>query len=119
MKKKTKSYHSGWESFSPEAGTVDKMYCRVCGEEMDVQRNVMGPTGFAEAMSVAHGMSKGHLHDSFHCKYAQENWHSQARVLKQKIEKEPSKIISDLLKTEVNLILLNRKVTKKGNWEYF
>lgn len=112
------SYHSGWEYFTPDPGEHEKMFCRVCNSEMDVERAVMGPTGFAEAMSVHYGKSKGHLHDTFKCPYAHETWHCQARILKQKILDEPSRVITTMLQAEVDEILARRKVTKEGPWEH-
>jgi len=100
------SYHAGWDHFSPEPGAIDKMYCRVCNSEMEVERNVNGPTGSIEAMSGGK-----HLHDSFFCKHTKESWHCQVRVLKQRIEKETSKKLSDLLTEEMNEVLKTRKTT--------
>jgi hypothetical protein len=108
----TKSYHAGWDHFSPDPGKVKEMFCRVCKAKMDVQRNVNGPTGFAEAM----GGGK-HLHDSFSCPHAQEDWHNQARVLKQRIKDETSKSIAKILKKELKWVMENKKTTKKRYWK--
>ena len=111
------SLHSGWDCFFSEPGEYDKMYCHVCNEEMEIKRDVMGATGWAEAISVHHG-SKGHLHDSFWCKCANENWHNQARILKNRIQKESSQTVAKMLEEEVEKILTTRKITKEGSWEY-
>jgi hypothetical protein len=118
MSEKTKRFHSGWDHFTPEPGKKKKMFCRVCKEKMDVKRNVKGATGWAEAMSVAHGKSEGHLHDTFSCPLAQEDWHNQARILKERIEKETSRLVAKLLKKELKQVLKTRKPTKKMGWSY-
>lgn len=107
----TDSYHSGWEYFTPEPGKVQEMFCRVCKSKMDVKRNVNGPTGMIESM----GGGK-HLHDTFSCPLAQEDWHRQVRVLKQRIQDETSQSIARILKKEMKWILDNKKTTKKRYW---
>ncbi len=117
--KKTKNYHAGWDYFSPDPGEYEKMFCRVCNTEMNVKRNVMGPTGWAEAMSVHAGSSKGHLHDCFSCPNAGKKWHNQARILKDRIQREASQSIAEILQKEVTFILTFKKTTRKrGSWEY-
>jgi len=111
--KKTKHFHAGWDHFTPEPGKHDKMFCRVCKSEMTVTRNVNGPTGWAEAI----GKGK-HLHDTFECPFAQEDWHNQARILKERIEKETCSRIAKLLKKEVKEVLESRKTTLKRGWGY-
>lgn len=111
--KKNKSYHAGWDHFTPDPGDEDKMFCGVCNAEMDVERNVKGATGWAEAIS-----RKGHLHDVFSCPHAHENWHNQARVLKQRIEGESSRTIAELLIKELDEVLETKKPTRKRHWEY-
>jgi hypothetical protein len=107
------SYHVGWEAFSPEPGTKDKMYCRVCNMEMNVKRDVNGPTSSMEAMG-----QRKHLHDSFTCGHAEEDWHIQARILKQKLEKEPCATIADIMTNELECILKHKTATRNLNWKY-
>jgi deoxycytidylate deaminase len=107
------SYHAGWDHFSPEPGAIDVMHCRVCDAIMDVKRNVNGATGYAEAMS-----GHKHLHDSFSCKYAEEDWHCQVRILKQRIEDETSQTMAGLLAEEMNEVLKSKKPTKDMCWKY-
>ena len=106
------SLHSGWEYFTPEPGKVKEMFCRVCKAKMDVKRNVNGPTGWAEAVG-----GRKHLHDAFSCPFAQEDWHRQARVLKQRIQDETSKSMTTILKKELKWIFENKKTTKKKYWK--
>lgn len=112
-KEPTKHFHSGWDHFTPEPGKQKEMFCRVCKEKMDVQRNCMGPTGWAEAI----GKGK-HAHDSFSCRFAQEDWHNQARCLVERIQKETSRAIAKLLKKEVKHVLKTRKTTMKRYWGF-
>jgi len=67
----------------PKPGEVAQAECGICGTQMNVERNVNGPTGFAEAMA-----SRGHLHDSFTCPHLQESWHKRIAGLKMKAYSE-------------------------------
>lgn len=97
----------GWDIITPDPGKHQEILCPTCGEAMDVQRNVHGPTGFAEAMSKG-----GHLHDRFRCRHSEEKWHIQARNLKREAEGTNSKTIEDLLLKEVEQILETKQPTK-------
>jgi hypothetical protein len=113
VKKKTKHYHAGWDHFTPDPGTQEKMFCIVCDAEMDVKRNVNGATSWAESM----GRGK-HLHDSFSCPNVGKGWHSQVRILKERIEKESSQSIAEILEKELKVVLETKKTTRKRPWEY-
>jgi hypothetical protein len=80
---------------------------------MNVKRNLNGPTSWVGAMAKSN-----HLHDSFTCGHAEEDWHIQVRVLKQRIEDETSKKMADLLTEEVNEVLSTKKTTKDMYWKY-
>ena len=99
--------------FTPDPGEEKEMFCEVCKTGMDVQRNVMGATGFAEAMG-----RKGHLHDFFQCPFRKTDWHNQARILMQRINKETSNSITEILLIELSEVLEKRKTTKDMPWEY-
>ena len=110
-KEPTKHFHAGWDHFTPEPGKEKEMFCRVCKEKMDVKRNVNGPTGWTEATG-----GRKHVHDTFSCPFAQEDWHNQARVLLERIQKETSRTIAKMLKKEVKQVLKERKTTLKRYW---
>jgi len=93
-------YHIGWDYFTPEPGSTDKMLCKVCATEMLVRRNVEKPK----------------LHDAFYCKLASENWHLQALALKRRIDGETSQKITELLQEELNEVLNTRQTTKVLDW---
>ncbi|MBI2024812.1 MAG: hypothetical protein HYT03_01855 [Candidatus Harrisonbacteria bacterium] len=61
----------------PEPGTIKKVNCGVCGAQMKVRRNVLGPTSWA--MTVV-GMKR--RHDSFTCPRISEDWHERIVHLK-------------------------------------
>lgn len=105
--------HSGWDSFMPAPGTHDRMQCRVCEEDMEVHRNVNGPTSMAESMA-----KRGHLHDHFVCKYANEDWHRQVLSLKRRQEEEPSTAIKEIIEAEIVQIVVQRKPSEgwKPTW---
>lgn len=74
----------------PLSGTVEFLVCGVCGRQMNIKRNVDGPTSFVESLS-----GKKHKHDAFVCPCAKEEWHQKIYRLKMKvyiaeINKEPS-----------------------------
>tara|TARA_Y100000034_G_scaffold124892_1_gene173677 strand:+ start:292 stop:621 length:330 start_codon:yes stop_codon:yes gene_type:complete len=100
-------HRAGWDSFTPAPGEEEKMSCRVCGEDMEVNRNVNGPTGYVEAMA-----KRGHPHDHFFCKNSGEDWHNQVLRIRQSAEENPSKLIAHMMSVEANEIILTRKATK-------
>ncbi len=61
----------------PKPGTVDKVNCGVCGAQMKVRRNVLGPISRAMAMA-----GKKRRHDSFACPHVKRNWHQKIYLLK-------------------------------------
>lgn len=62
----------------PDPGKYEKAFCGVCGAEMNVQRGVVGPSGFAEASG---GLK--HLHDRFLCPHLETDWHKKAKKVRQ------------------------------------
>ena len=56
--------------FITKPGEYEELRCSVCGSICDVQRNVMGPRCYAEAV----GNLKG-LHDKYECPHIEEEWH--------------------------------------------
>jgi len=78
--------------------------CRTCGDAMDVERNVLGPTSYVEAL---HKREK--KHDHFTCPNWQEDWHEQAIALKQEIENTVSHSLTKLLCADFILVLTTRK----------
>lgn len=94
--------------FTRPEDAVPGVLCDICGEEMDVQRNVKGPTGMAEAMA-----KRSHLHDRFSCSFRDEMWHRQVCKLKEAAAKSPSKQIADIMTTEAEQVLKAREATKE------
>ena len=72
-------------------GTMATATCGVCGSPMNVTRNVLGPTGFAEAMS-----GNKHLHDRFTCPNKSKDWHLKICRLKMKVYKAEMHEVDDL-----------------------
>ena len=93
----------------PNPGEVKKAKCGICGARMNVERNVHGPTGFAEAMG---GLA--HLHDEFNCPHLMESWHMRIVVLKYEAyarcyflnNKEETEEIVEALEKKIKKILM-------------
>lgn len=98
-------YHAGIDAFSPDPGTETAMFCRACGANMDVTRNVTGPTGMAEAMA-----GKGHAHDSFTCPNVGAKWHWDIceLMLERNAHKSPS--IRKIAQGDINAILAGQGI---------
>jgi len=110
-------YHGGWDFFTPNAGECTTMLCRVCGEEMAVERDVFGPRGY-----VAHLAEKlqqrqdptyrgGSLHDVFTCNNVGQKWHSQVRHLRKEQQGTRSAALQAMLEQEIRQILTTRRPT--------
>jgi hypothetical protein len=97
--------------YTPDAGTVKTQSCDVCGADMDVQRNVHGATGFAEAMA-----KHGHLHDRFTCPHREELWHKQVYAMTNLSKSLPSQRLAQIIEEEVADILRSRVATK-DRWD--
>jgi hypothetical protein len=110
----TKTLRCDSDCSFPNPGQYLVVYCGVCGKSMIVRRNVLGPTGFAEAMLVQSGQSPGHLHDAFRCEDREEHWHRQAKAIRDQARESPSKRLADLLIEEANEIVRTRKITRQG-----
>jgi hypothetical protein len=102
-----KHFTKGWDAFQPDPGIEDRMFCRVCGQEMEVSRNVIGPRSSIEAM----GNHKS-AHDSFTCKDSHKDWHEQALAILEFAQKTPSKMLEIMLKTEAQEIIDCKQATK-------
>jgi hypothetical protein len=101
--------HKGWDLFyfDPLLKTLS-MECKVCGSDMDVQRNILTPTSFAGAMTVMKSKQ-----DIFTCPNSDKDWHQQALALKLEVDKTASATISDMIDDEIEVILMFKKITKK------
>jgi hypothetical protein len=100
--------HGFIDKATPDPGEYMSINCGVCGTDMDVKRNVVGPTTMTEAMS-----KRSHSHDVFWCPLMEEGWHIQAKKLQQLARETPSKIIEDALMDEASCIISSRSATKK------
>ena len=90
---------------TPDPGVVQQAWCDVCGAEMLVKRNVLGPTSFAGAM----GGTK-HLHDSFRCLHYEEDWHEHVVKMMSEARNTKSRRIRAIIVQEIKEVLSTRKV---------
>ncbi len=96
------------ERFTPKPEEYDSATCGLCGTNMDVQRNVFGPTSFGGAM-----LKRGHLHDWFECPNRREDWHIQVKKILREAQKTSSTALQELLEKDAKKVLKTRKATKK------
>jgi len=113
-KKPTVSYHSGFDIFTPDAGTRTAMYCIACGYEMSVARGVPY-SGRRWAASKDSELPNPRIVDKFTCDNAGQDWHDQVIVLKRLQRDLPSRILSDLIEPEIGQIITTKTPTK-SNW---
>jgi len=101
----------GQSRYTPDPGVVpegEKVYCGVCGDEMKEERNVLGPRGWAAAISRHYT-----LHDVFTCTQASTDWHRQVVALRAEAKKTSSRKLTLLLLEEAEQVLKDRLATKK------
>jgi hypothetical protein len=98
----------GDEYYTPDANEViDAVYCRTCGDEMGVEPEVEGATGFAEAMA-----GRSHKHHFYTCPNVEANWHVQVIRLRKEIQETASAALAKIMQKEIKQILKTRKATK-------
>ena len=93
--------------FTPDLGTVKNANCGICGKQMNVKRNVLGPTGWAEAMA-----KRKHRYDSFTCPYYEKDWHKKIINLINEARNTSSSNIIKIIEKEIYKILRTKKVPK-------
>lgn len=94
-------YHSGLDYFTPDPGGEPyTKFCRVCGQLLEVEKNINGPTSWAESM----GKMK-HLHDRWKCPIAKEKWHQDAADLLMRAMGETSPSLKALLEKDAKEIV--------------
>ena len=77
--------------------------CGVCKKQMKVRRNILGSTGYNEALS-----GHKHLHDRFECPDYEQKWHQKLADLVQEMEGTASKKIKQIIIEEIAEILQRR-----------
>jgi hypothetical protein len=95
-----KMSRKGYDVFFSEPERLDEINCKVCGSLCRVERDVLSPTGWAEAMT-----ERGHWHDYFYCPHRDQPWHEQALELVLAIENTPSKRIAELMRLDLEDLL--------------
>lgn len=105
--------HPYSRQYTPSCDSVDEVYCEVCGSLCDVERNVLGATGWAEAM----GKHK-HFHDRFICPVNETETdsgpHGQIYRLREEIKKCPSPSVRKLMENDLQEMLQQIRTAVKG-----
>ncbi len=93
----------GYDFFVTPVNARETMYCKVCGTQCQVQREVKGPRNWLEAMGRVEV-----LHDEFTCPHALESWHEQALDLLQEMEQTASQKLRSIMQKELTDLLRSR-----------
>lgn len=94
--------------YFPDPGVVQEpVQCGVCGETMDVKRDVDGPTNYTMAIC-----GSKRPHDSFSCPFYDTDWHNQVVALRNEARSTASARLHDMLEKEADEIVSTRKATK-------
>ena len=104
-----------YDLFYREAGTVEKMECSVCLEDMGVIRNCH------HGRMINRGFDGGDTKDAdeFFCKYAEEDWHIQAKEILRLERDTPSQWLANKLEQERKRIILSKMATKESFQKIF
>lgn len=94
------SFHIGYDCYTPDCGTKDEMFCKVCNTKMLVERDKCDTRSFVQAMSG----SKSSF-DWFYCPNYDNDWHRQIIALMQEMRETASKKIKAILQEEINEII--------------
>lgn len=97
--------YAGYDTITPDAGTVEKANCITCNAEMTVERNVKGYRSFTCALA-----KKESIFDRFTCPNHDKDWHKQVVQLKIKIFNEVSAKIKKFLQEEIDEILSHEAI---------
>lgn len=100
-----KMYGNNDGRFTPDPGTVELAQCGICDTRMIVERNILGPTSWAEMMS-----RHEHLHDSFTCPHLQSRWHQKAVALLWEARNTHSELLRAIIISEAEKIVASKTV---------
>jgi hypothetical protein len=84
----------------PKPGEVKECRCGICDSLCVVERNVDGPTSWAESMA-----KRKHLHDAFRCPHYGSEWHNLALDLIREMGRTASERIRALVKADLDELL--------------
>lgn len=99
----THAWEVGYDILFSKPDELLVQHCPTCGDEMDVERGSVGPTGWCEAMA-----GRGHRHDKFCCPNAQLAWHAQAVRLRKEAANTASETVRKLIHEELDELLRTR-----------
>ncbi len=97
----------GQSNYTPDVGEVLEgvsVHCGICGALCSEERNVLGPRGFAMAMSGSRS-----LHDSFMCPNYGVHWHHLANELINRANKEISPTLKEILLKDAHTLIEEKK----------
>lgn len=98
--------HAGYDVIVTRAG-VTPVACRVCGSAMDVQRNAVGPTGFASAIGKINT-----VHDRWTCPHSDEEWHALALRIVLVNADEPSPTVAALRQLDLEDLIREHGISR-------
>ncbi len=95
--------------YTPDLGEVKPgvpVYCGVCQDLMNENRNVDGPRSYVESLCRS-----GKIYDEFLCPNHEEGWHKQVVALRNKLSFEICLAHRQVILQEIGNILIWRKPT--------
>lgn len=90
--------------WSTKPGALAEASCPVCGAACAIQRNILGPTGFAAAMA-----RRAILHDRIVCPHAGTGWHYRAGRLRDETARTPSHRLASIMQEELDALILEHR----------
>ena len=97
--------------YTPDVGEVpqgQEIYCGVCGDKMQEERNVLGVRSWAESMARHLGTFGSYRFDKWTCVHSTESWHKQVVSLRNEKHQTQSASIRKMLEEEIKLVLRDR-----------
>ncbi len=97
-----KGSHAGIDSFriAHHSGIEQEVTCRACGSACEVDRDLIGPTGYLSAMG-----KKQTPHDHWYCPFSQEEWHRQLVRMYKEHATTSSPSLASLIRADMDALI--------------
>jgi hypothetical protein len=99
--------------FTQDPGKVHAAQCSICDAPMTVERNVLGPTSWAESSARNLSMPHQHLHDVFTCPNYTAAWHERIIELLHEAQEIKSRKLRAIVEEEIAEILKTKEIPEE------